>query len=133
MKRVQTLSTRCPNPACSQPPNHTHLLVRIPYFAQIICFFQAQCTHHPTCGYQKQPFSAESADKSSPVQVDAQLAKGKKCVVTKYSLAQWFSQLFQVDLQNLHSIKPSHMTQHSYNTLKKTVLKDYIKQADEPF
>ena len=30
-------------------------------------------------------------------------------------------------------MKPSHMTQGSYNTLKRNVLRDYIKHADEPF
>ena len=80
LKKIQTLSTICPNPACSHPSNHTHFLVTT--FAVLISL-QAQCTYHPTCGYQKQPYSAASADKPPPTQ----LAKDKKCVVTKYSLA----------------------------------------------
>ena len=67
-------------------------------------------------------------DESSPPPLKNQ---GKKLVVTEFGLAHWLTQNLKLDLFDMPTLKPSHISQTAYDDLK-AIIKDQVQVKNKP-
>lgn len=59
-------------------------------------------------------------------------SEGKKVIVNDYSVAHWIAQTYNLDINNMPNLRPSHLNSHpqAFEELK-LQLKDYFIQRDK--